>query len=417
MNMRIFDFAVAIVIIVLTVGCKSANTQTSAESAELMSVNTWFAICAPERGFLDETGLVDRLRDDDLVSLEKFADAFSPLALGCEHPIGDFDTHAQTIASGLASRSDRLDSLALAPLRSVVQVLIKNGQGAWQVLVRDSAGGGVVRTFRKSDEALPVIRRLQSAGKRAAQAMGSMVAAVGLKQTNRITMRDGTNIDTASYQLSRKLEAIVNNWMTRPDPLYKSPLELPEIKRAINQGLSSSEAMGIYYYSRGGYNDFVKYLSGAKKDIYYGNGRISEEEAGALLASAVSALNKLPRYKGTVYFGAQLRETDYLSLLKEGKKFQSMNFTSTSLTKETAVKFAERTWENGADKTGLANFYFTIKNSQNGVDISNYSYWSEEKEILFQALQSFRVKSITQRAAGQTGNGLKGYDVVLEEIR
>lgn len=227
----------------------------------------------------------------------------------------------------------------------------------------------------------------------------------GRKET--VKLADGTVISAKNYKLDDRIRLELEKLMDQGD-LYPKPRESPEMKAAVEKGLSWAEALGIYHYSRGGYNDYMAYWGGG--DFHWAHGRATKEQIGWLILATISGLNKLPKFQGTVYFGAALSLKEFLPLLKEGQPFYQRNFTSTSLDLAVAEKFSRNNL-----KKDLGSFIFTIENSATGSDIVPYSYWSE-KEVLFSPAHQFRVKSV--KLNGEIpiqGGSVPRYEIVLGE--
>lgn len=227
----------------------------------------------------------------------------------------------------------------------------------------------------------------------------------GRKET--VKMADGTVISTKDYKLDDRIRTELEKLMDLGE-LYTKPRESKEMKTAVEMGLNWAEALGIYHYSRGGYNDYMAYWGG--DDYHWAHGRATREQIGWLILATISGLNKLPKFNGTVYFGAALSLKEFFPLLKEGHPFYQGNFTSTSLDMAVAEKFSR-----GNLEKGRGSFLFTIENSATGSDIAPYSYWNE-KEVLFKPSHKFRVISVKLNGEIPLQDGsAPRYEIVLGE--
>jgi hypothetical protein len=122
---------------------------------------------------------------------------------------------------------------------------------------------------------------------------------------------------------------------------------------------------------------------------------------------AVSAVNSLEPFTGMVYFGQKLPQSYVDSELRPGQIFSNNNFTSTSKSLAVATNFASLDTPNTAKSTSVV---FHVEKSCHGRDISAFSIFAEEEEVIFQALHPFRVVERTQSPDGSIQN------IKLEEV-
>jgi hypothetical protein len=178
-------------------------------------------------------------------------------------------------------------------------------------------------------------------------------------------------------------------------------------EKAEKMGLSHAETLAMILYSANLFKDFVKYLSSEKNVTYTGG---SDKDVEAVFLAAISAVNKLPKHKSTVYFGSCLPLDIFLPLLKPGEIFSQRNFTSTSKDMDIAESFSQCF----QDKSG--EMIFTIEESHSGADISSISSHFREEEVVFLPSHPFRVKSINKRPQMRPDQPV-GYLIVLEELK
>jgi hypothetical protein len=144
------------------------------------------------------------------------------------------------------------------------------------------------------------------------------------------------------------------------------------------------------------YDAFRQYFNG--EELKQVRDRLNDNQVEPLFLATISAINKLPKHKSSVYFGACLDLKTFLPLLKPGKFFSQRNFTSTSLSQEVAFGFSSCTPGN----IEMGSMMFTIENSHSGSDVSEFSAIRAEKEILFLPGQPFRVKSFIEVPKGES---------------
>ena len=214
-----------------------------------------------------------------------------------------------------------------------------------------------------------------------------------LRETGRsLRLRDGRLIDLKTYTLESTQSAIIERFVDSDKNFFKKPTrEINEIIEGVHSGLSFSEALSLYYYTGMGYEDFGIYLRGTPV-VSYREGNLTEKEVRAFLLAAISALNSLPKYSGTVHFGAALDVSDALLSLKPGEPFTKKGFISTSKNLEKAKSFSHD-W---TMKEGYGCFVFTIENSKSGSDIMNFSFMQSEEEVLYPPKVPLTVEKVTK---------------------
>jgi hypothetical protein len=232
----------------------------------------------------------------------------------------------------------------------------------------------------------------------------------GSSQSNEkqeITLRDGRVIDVPNYKLDSKTAAIVDGNPSSQNIL--SVLGPVQNEIVTKNGLTSAESAALMLYVGNAYRAYAEYLAGAT--TFSELSEMSVKEIEALFLATISAVNKFPKTKATVHFGACLPLDVYLPLIRPGEFFSQRNFTSTSMELDTAAIYARC-----IDKPEHGEMNFTIDNSHSGADISEFSILSFEKEVLFPPAQPFRIKSIKERPKARPDQSV-GYNIVLEELK
>ncbi len=228
-----------------------------------------------------------------------------------------------------------------------------------------------------------------------------------------LKLRSGRTIDVKDYKLDPMTSRAIATLIRSNKELNLADDKIKEIAPRAPE-LSEVELSAIYFYTKYLFSVFSKYL-GEEKNIEYRYG-LEEADVELMFLATISAVNKLPKYSGDVFFGAKLPEEDYIKILKKGKDYFQDNFTSTSTDIRVAKSFATM----GVDKSGYASFVFKVTNSRSGVDISNISRFKREKEVLFPPTRPFKVMKLSKVSdAGFNDNVFKSelpaYEVLLEE--
>lgn len=170
--------------------------------------------------------------------------------------------------------------------------------------------------------------------------------------------------------------------------------------------LSEIEGTALVSYSSWSYALFKDYLEG--KEIPTVPSRIEASQAEPLFLATIAAVNKLPKYKGTVYFGACLDIETFRPLLSPEKIFAQRNFTSTSTDPDVSLSFAT------CSGRQLGSFLFTVLESKSGAEISKLSLVKGELEILFLPGHPFRVMSF-KKLPNESESDADQYEVVLTD--
>jgi hypothetical protein len=217
-----------------------------------------------------------------------------------------------------------------------------------------------------------------------------------------ITLRDGRVVDVKNFRVDDE----TSKYLERQEIFKRDLQDLKQDDISRSYGLTLVELHSLYRYTQEFYIYVSQYFS---PNVILGQNEIMQIEA--TLLAAISGLNKLPRYHGTVYFGACLSLKDFLPILRQGQLFWQNNFTSTSTEKLIATPFASFC------NDGDGSMNFTIANSHSGADISGISRHPNEKEVLFSPAQPFRIKSITQgNSADNKDQIVPTYEIALEEV-
>jgi hypothetical protein len=145
-------------------------------------------------------------------------------------------------------------------------------------------------------------------------------------------------------------------------------------------------------------SDFVDYFEKISIKLYTTqlykvvNPALREQKENSIYASYItvlcSALNKIPNFTGDVFRVVNLPQ-DIIDLYQPGMVITEKAFLSTSASLDGIAIFQEYT-------NRKFNTHFFIK-SKNGKDISAYSIWPEEKEVLFRAGSKFKVTKVYRR--------------------
>lgn len=121
-----------------------------------------------------------------------------------------------------------------------------------------------------------------------------------------------------------------------------------------------------------------------------------------------AALEKMPRYNGTVFSGISFDTmmldkyvSEMKSCLATGKPFVNKAFMSSTTNIERTTIFGD-------------NVMLVIK-SKKGVDVKAISHYASEDEIVFRAGSNFKVLSVYQETTQKYGFG-KGWVIELEEV-
>jgi hypothetical protein len=162
--------------------------------------------------------------------------------------------------------------------------------------------------------------------------------------------------------------------------------------------IDHAEAEVLLWYSGTLYSSFSKLFSPNTKE---------EISTALLYKGAVSAVNALEPFTGSIYFGQKLPQSYIDSELRPGGIFSNNNFTSTSKFLSIGKEFASPHIPNTAESTSVV---FYVEKSCHGRDISAFSAFAVEAEVIFQALHPFRVVERTQSPDGRIQN------VKLEEV-
>jgi hypothetical protein len=120
----------------------------------------------------------------------------------------------------------------------------------------------------------------------------------------------------------------------------------------------------------------------------------------------IEDLQNVKCFKGTVYRGLTLDKSEISTHFKVGKVYRDMGFMSTSKKEVIAQKFNCL----GVPLSRTDNRSITLViESKTGRDVSKFSQYPEEQEVLFLPLTGFEVISIEK-------DGWEEYTIVLKEI-
>ncbi|MFN9053513.1 MAG: ADP-ribosyltransferase domain-containing protein [Pseudanabaena sp.] len=120
----------------------------------------------------------------------------------------------------------------------------------------------------------------------------------------------------------------------------------------------------------------------------------------------IEDLQNVKCFKGTVYRGLTLDKSEISTTFKVSKVYRDMGFMSTSKKEVIAQKF--NCLGVPLSKTDNRSITLVIE-SKTGRDVSKFSQYPEEQEVLFLPLTGFEVLSIEK-------DGWEEYTIVLKEI-
>ena len=120
----------------------------------------------------------------------------------------------------------------------------------------------------------------------------------------------------------------------------------------------------------------------------------------------IEDLRNVKCVKGIVYRGLTLDKSEISTHFKVGKVYRDMGFMSTSKKEVIAQKF--NCLGVPLSKTDNRSITLVIE-SKTGRDVSKFSQYPEEQEVLFLPLTGFEVLSIEK-------DGWEEYTIVLKEI-
>jgi hypothetical protein len=195
----------------------------------------------------------------------------------------------------------------------------------------------------------------------------------------------GTQISLHDYKLTSDVTENIIKIINSHFGLREAKNQ-PSYKKAVENGLNEFEATSLIYYTGGGARLFGEWLN--DRTMKSEDDNLSSVDIESLFLGIVAGLNKLPAYDGRLYFGATVPEQYFKENLKEGKFWSSDNFTSTSTEREVAETFATGGMDDSDRKC-----IFVIDNSTLGRKIDEFSYYPEEKEVLFLPMQKFKIIS------------------------
>jgi hypothetical protein len=144
------------------------------------------------------------------------------------------------------------------------------------------------------------------------------------------------------------------------------------------------EAYALHDYSGPRYSEFAIMFQPPEYLIL-------EKNTVPMFKATISALSKLPKHHGTVYFGQSLAESYVQSELNPGLVFQNNNFTSAS----TFRKLAEAFTGSGMLQKGAIGVLFEVENSCQGASVKEFSAVPDEDEILFLPMNPWKIVSKT----------------------
>lgn len=197
--------------------------------------------------------------------------------------------------------------------------------------------------------------------------------------------KDGAEISLHDYKITPAVDERINKIIASHFGLGELKKE-KTYKKAMENGFSETEATSLLLYTGSGAALYSEWLK--NRDYKSEDENLTAIEIESLFLGTISALNKLQVSKpiSRLYFGQALPEGYFKESFQKGMIWSHGNFTSTSLDREIAEKFATGIKED-SDKKCI----FQIENSSLGRKIEEYSFYPEEKEVLFLPMQKFRI--------------------------
>ena len=226
---------------------------------------------------------------------------------------------------------------------------------------------------------------------RTAGARGAFVAPVSREYAYR---EDKINTDSSALPLFDVSSILFNNNTLIE---IRNQIEIGVIPRKHADMISIDEQSVVAFYTTAeGYREFNMALRGdmSMSTFFTAQEKVLNE-----------ALNKLPRYSGSVIRGTGITEIDRFESTLVGDIIDYNNFVSCSLDESIADEFMER-------KGGE---YILRIQSKKGVMISEMSLASSEDEVLFSSKSKFKVTGKSYRPRFTEDDPLVK-EIYLEEI-
>lgn len=162
--------------------------------------------------------------------------------------------------------------------------------------------------------------------------------------------------------------------------------------------ITANEKEAVEDFSISGYQTANDYLRATDTSTW----GVAGADARHYIRTVKSALNKLPKYKGTAYRGTWVKQS-LLNKLEEGDVLVEPAFTSTSTLPEVAKRFSV-VHPNSPQR--LKRVLFEVKINQGGHTIAGLSEYSKEAEVLFAPNAHFRITQI-ERTSTHTYIGVQ----------
>ncbi|NOJ06904.1 ADP-ribosyltransferase [Vibrio splendidus] len=162
--------------------------------------------------------------------------------------------------------------------------------------------------------------------------------------------------------------------------------------------MTSAEKEAIEDFSVSGYLIANDYLRAAETSTW----GVAGVDARQYIRTVKSALNKLPKYRGTAYRGSWVKQS-LLNRVEVGDILIEPAFTSTTTIPEVARRF---TAAPPSSPGQLKRVVFEVKVSKGGHTIAGLSEYSNEAEVLFAPNAHFRITEI-ERTSGSTYIGVE----------
>jgi len=136
------------------------------------------------------------------------------------------------------------------------------------------------------------------------------------------------------------------------------------------------------------------------------NRKLRYGKTDSLVSQIVEELEQVRRFTGTVYRGLTLDKSEIKLTFVVGRIYRDMGFMSTSKDYTISQKFNAL----GVPLSRTDNRAITLViESKTGRDVSRFSQYPEEKEVIFKPLTGFEVISIEM-------DGWEEYTIVLREV-
>ncbi len=323
------------------------------------------------------------------------------------------------IANGSAKDIQTLTAQAAAKIQEIEKVrLVK--------IVKNGSDGNTIDLFATTEEKMEIARLQDEYDKMMGQYGSQWDDSVNesykrlaaykkdlsmkyLSKQGRLVKLNGETDELAKKALDEYINSPTNNNASTPvgGRFQKYSSEEYSISNFSKKSGISEDELGLinrYTYGSKWCNNYGYGIN----DSYFGK----VEDYGGLCQKYYpahnAALEKMPRYNGTVFSGISfdtMQLDKYVSelqgCLKSGKEYVNKAFISSSTNIDRTTIFGD-------------NLMLVIQ-SRKGVDVKAISHYASEDEIVFRAGSKFKVVNVYQEATQKYGFG-RGWVIELEEM-